>query len=697
LISCGVGFAARPTFPPGIPHIPQTVPPPGVRAASVALAAFGALAALAPVPTLAAEPAAQPTLEELLKPPSTLNVTLSRNGEFMAVTTPYKGRMNVAIIDMASRKGTLVTNFEEFDVISVDWVGNERLVFSLGQLNAPTGPLEFNAGGLFMVSRDGREGRPLAPTVQESRRKQQLHRSLSFFRSIPNSEDEIIAIGNMTDGDSQDLYRLNVRTGRTTLLTQGRPASYTHTWLLDRKLTPRVVTAMVKNSLTQVVYYRAGENDPWVELARFEANKGPTFVPLAFEADDNTLQVATNEGRDTMAVFRYDPATRKLGEMIASNPRYDIGADALGQRVSGVMTSIKDDKIIGYRVDGSKPETAWVDEYYAKIQGLLDATLKDRINNFQRTPDGKRLLVRSYSDQAPPRWYLFDEEKRAIEEIAAAKPWLDGKLVEQHPFVFKTRDGFEIPGYYFLPKGKKVGDKLPTVVHIHGGPMMRADHYASGFGYREAQVLASRGYAVVVPNFRITPGFGGKLYYSGFGTFGRQMSEDHEDAVKWAVDQGIADPQRVCISGASYGGYAALQAMVKTPNLFKCAVAGLAVTDMEYQITTLEGDTGWEERWIKYWKTVVGSEDLGSKSVKDISPVYNADKIKGAVFLYAGQDDIRVPIAQINRMNRALKSAGNEPKAYVIKEKEGHGYGKLENELDLYTQMLKFLDQQIGK
>src|SRR5205814_615404 len=146
-----------------------------------------------------------------------------------------------------------------------------------------------------------------------------------------------------------------------------------------------------------------------------------------------------------------------------------------GQRVSGVVTSIKDDKIIGYRVDGPKPETVWVDAYYAKIQAMLDATFKDRINNFRRTPDGKKFLVVSYSDQTPARWHLFDEEKRTVEEIAVGKPWLDGKLVEQRPFLFKTRDGLEIPGYYFLPKDYKPGTKLPVIVHIHGGPMARAD------------------------------------------------------------------------------------------------------------------------------------------------------------------------------------------------------------------------------
>jgi dipeptidyl aminopeptidase/acylaminoacyl peptidase len=174
------------------------------------------------------------------------------------------------------------------------------------------------------------------------------------------------------------------------------------------------------------------------------------------------------------------------------------------------------------------------------------------INTFRRTPDGKKLLITSFSDVNPTRWYMLDEEKNTLEEIGAARPWMDGKLVEQRPFLYKTRDGLEIPGYLFLPKGYKAGTKLPTIVHIHGGPTVRADTFGAGsFGNREGQLFASRGYAVVVPNFRITPGMGNKIFSKGFGTIGRQMSEDHEDALKWAIEQGYTDPSRACISGAS--------------------------------------------------------------------------------------------------------------------------------------------------
>ncbi len=663
----------------------------GLSAVSMSTSAIAQTPVAAPVkPPL--------SVEDIWKSPRLDGLTLSRSGKYLAATAPSRGRMNLLVIDMETQKGQALTSFDDFDVINVSWVGDDRLMFSLGQFNSPTGPGEFDGGGLFVVNRDGTNFRRLSATVRESRNRGEfVRRGLSLFRTLPDRTDEVIALGNLTAADSLDLYRLNLNTGRTTSITLGRPSSRSSDWLLDSKMVPRVMVAGIKDELTQVVFYRKDADSPWGELARFSPDKGAVFVPLAFESDDQTLQIATNKDRDTMAVYRYNPNEKQLGEMIASHPRYDMGADSQGASVAGVLVSARDDTIVGYRVEADKPETVWIDEARAKTQRTIDATLPDTINRFQRTPDGNRLLITAYSDVKSRRWYVLDEQKRTLEEIGAARPWLDGKLVQQRSIRYKTRDGLEIPGYLFLPPDYKPGTRLPTIVHIHGGPFARADFFGSGFGYREGQLFASRGYAVVVPNFRVTPGMGNKIYTAGFGAVGGKMSEDHEDALKWAVDEGYADPKRACISGASYGGYAALQAMVKTPDLFKCAVAGLAVTDYKYQLTTPEGDTYYSDAAVDYWKAVLGTKDLDSQFIRDISPVNNAAKIKGAVFLYAGEDDIRVPIGQINRMDKALKAAGNPAKAFVVKAKEGHGFGKLENNVDLYTQILKFLDEQIGK
>jgi dipeptidyl aminopeptidase/acylaminoacyl peptidase len=638
------------------------------------------------------------SIEDIWRQPELSGLTLARDGKSMAATVPFKGRMNLAVIDLETRKANLLSSYDNYDVLDVSWVGSDYLLYSLGQFNSPTGPGQFDGGGLFVIKRDGTEFRRLSSTIREMRAQNlYVYRQLDLYRTIPGNTEEVIAIGNMTAADSQDLYRLNIKTGRYTLITTGRPSDLTGSWILDSKFVPRVVTAGIKDKLTRVVYYRKDEKSDWVEIARYEANKGPVFVPLTFESNDQTLQVAFNGGRDTMAVYRYDPNAKTMGEMIASHPKYDMGAAANGSRVAGVITDPITDKVLGYAVNAAKPERVWIDERYAAIQRNLDGALPNRINSFRRTPDGKRLLVTSYSDTSPARWYIHDEEKKTLEAIGTSRPWLDGKLLEQRIMTYKTRDGLEIGGYYFLPKDYKPGTKLPTVVHIHGGPFVRADSWGSGFGVSEGQLLASRGYAVIVPNFRVTPGLGSKIYYAGFGTVGREMSDDHEDALKWGIEQGFVDPARACISGASYGGYAALQALTRTGDMWKCAVAGLAVTDYKYQLTSRDGDTAASEAGVTYWKSVLGVTDLDSPLVKEISPVFHASKIKRPVFLYAGIDDIRVPIAQIKRMERGLKDAGNPVKGFVEKEKEGHGFGKLENTVELYTGVLEFLEQHLRK
>ncbi len=638
------------------------------------------------------------TMEEFWRKPQMLQPSLSKSGRYLAALAPARGRMNLIIIDLVTRKGDILTSYESFDVIEKHWIGDERIVYTLGSLNSPTGAGQFDGGGLFVVNRDGKQGRQLAGTVRDARGKgQYVYRGLRFFRTVPGSLDEIIADGNLTAADSRDLYRVDLNTGRASLITSGRPASLTSEWIMDSKLVPRVVLSQIKGTNTGVVHYRASADSPWKEISRFDATKGKRMQPLAFEADDKTLQVASNEGRDTMAVFRYNPDSQTLGELIAAHPRYDMGADLGGGDVSGVIEDPDSDKIVGYTVDAEKPQTVWVDERYARTQRAMDGALPNMVNSIRPTPDRKKWLVTSYSDTAARRFYFFDEEKKSLEEIGGAKPWLDGKLVEQKPFIFKTRDGLEISGYVFLPPGYKAGAKLPTILHIHGGPFARADYFGSGFGYLEGQIFASRGYAVVVPNFRISTGFGAKIYTAGFGSVGKQMSDDHEDAVLWAIEQGYTDPKKVCISGASYGGFAALHALVKRPEMFACSIAGLAVTDYKYQLTTPEGDTFYNDEGVQYWKTVLGSNDLDSKYIRDISPVFHADKMKVPVFLYAGEDDIRVPIDQIDRMAKALRNAGNPPKAYVVKKNEGHGFGITENNVDLYTQMLKFVEESIGK
>ena len=641
--------------------------------------------------------AAPLTIDDIYKPPAFTSPVISPNGQYFATTVPIKGRMNLAVVDMSTRKAMALTDYEEYDVQNIHWVGNERLVYGLGQFNMPVGDLDsIKQGGLFAIGRDGKEFRALSPTLKQAIDSGQFYyRQTTYHSRVVGSDEEIFAESNDRVLTSSDLYRVNVRTGKKTLLTFERPERVVD-WILDRRDVPRVAVSGVKDENVFVVHYRGSEQDKWKELLRFDRADHVTF-PLYFDEDNETLIVASNVDRNTIAIFKYDPKQRKLGEMVAQHPRYDMGANETGEALPGLVVDPKTRQLVGFQVQGAKLEVVWTDEGYARLQKSIDAALPDTINLFRRTPDGKRVLVTAFSDRRPARWYLLDEEKHSLEDLFVGRPWLTpDKLVDMKSVFIKTRDGQEQLAYLFLPPNRKPGERVPMVVHIHGGPWVRADTWGFGsFGTREGQLFASRGYAVLLPQFRGTTGFGALQYGSSKHQIGRNMQEDIEDATDWAVKEGYADADRVCLSGASYGGYSTLMGLAKTPSKYRCGVAGLAVTDLELIMTSGYGDIPRNESGLKFWKSMAGDPATERAELAAVSPVNLADRIKAPVLIYAGVDDIRVPLEQMKNMREAMAKAGKSV-VWIQKDKEGHGYAKLENNVDLYTQVLNFLEANIG-
>lgn len=670
------------------------------RLTMLALCAVAAFAGGVAQAADAALPAPKP-IENYWAMPQYRGGTLSPNGQYLALLTPINNKYNLVVIDLKARTRTVATRLTDFDVLTYNWVGNDRISFSLGRLDTPTGPESGDGGGLFVVDRDGRNLLTVTKTFREMAASgAMVGRGLRFMRAIPDT-DEFLANGNLRDAGSQDVYRVNSRTGRKTLLTFEHPGRVGD-WDLDHNLVPRVavVAPMKDEKLLDDDYrvmYRADEKSPWVEVERFSPT-GDKFAVLGFSEDNRRFYVATNRGRDTSAIYLFDPDTKKLSDPVAAHPRFDMGVDDQDAPVPGVLLNPKNGKIIAFQVDAGTMETYYQDDEYAAVHAALSKTFPGQDLSIQRRPGGTTLVVASAS-WSPPQYFLFDEQKRSLEPLFTATDKLTSDdLVEARPFLLKTRDGLEIPSYYFLPKNYQKGQRLPTIIHVHGGPFARADRggYMGGFGAREAQLYTSRGYAVIVPNFRITPGFGKKIFRDGFGKVGRQMSEDHEDAAKWAIDQGIAAPGRICITGASYGGYATLRALSKTPDLFACGVAGLSVTDYRTQLTSVAGDTSGNSAGVKYWRRALGLKEGSWEGADEVSPVFHADRFQSPVAMYAGRDDVRTPLEQTMSMARALEKAGRPAEFVLVKDGEAHGFGKLENNVDLYTHMLAFFDRHIG-
>jgi len=614
-------------------------------------------------------------------PPEFVSARLSPDGRYLAALAPIKGKRNLVVLDLQTRKPRAITAITANDVIEFNWVGSGYLVYSLGRLDTPTGAELAPSGGPFAVRVDGSGFRELG--------------GMSFLRAVPGSNNEILV--NARFGKSRpDIYRVNLDSGERKQLSFDKPGHVQY-WVLDNEGVPRAVVigdkeAAAETEQTYRLMLRDKADSPWRELASWREADAVRPVPRVFAPDNRNLIVeAAPGGRATTALYIFDVEQKKLGEMVAGHPRFDASETTL-------VTHPLSGQVIGLRMNDDRYQAAYFDEEYAKLQGLMEGQFKDQAVAIQRTSAGLT-LVTAWSDRQPHRYYLYDEGKKSLELLLRSRRDIDERhLVEMRPFLLKTRDGLEIPSYYFLPANHRPGQKLPTVVHIHGGPHVRADHWgpAESTGAREAQILASRGYAVVVPNFRMTPGLGSKIYNAGWGEYGRKMSDDHEDAAHWAVAQGFADPKRICISGSSYGGSASLWATIKSADVFACAVAGLVVSDKKLQLNSTLTDYASSESGVALWKRILGVKGDDWTPANEVAPALHAERSRIPLFLYAGGADRRTPLEQTKLMVDALKKAGKAPDEVLIKMDEAHGYGKLENRVELYEKMLNFLDKHIG-
>ena len=307
-----------------------------------------------------------------------------------------------------------------------------------------------------------------------------------------------------------------------------------------------------------------------------------------------------------------------------------------------------------------------------------------RFTSFTR--DGSKIIVRVFSDRNPGDFYLYDTNDKSVTYLASVfdniKP---DQMVTMKPVKITARDGVVVHGYLTLPAGTDPKN-LPLVVNPHGGPHGVRDQW----GYNpEVQFLANRGFAVLQVNYRGSGGYGRDFLESGYLRWGEEMQDDLTDATLWAVNEGYADIDRLCIYGGSYGGYAALMGVVKEPDLYKCAIGYVGVYDLDLMKTC--GDIPKREGGRYFLKKVLGEDKA---RISRTSPAQNAERIKAALFIAHGEDDVRVPMCQGRALKRALEKAGKD--FIWMTRDEGHGYQKLENRLAFYGQMEQFLDRYIG-
>jgi dipeptidyl aminopeptidase/acylaminoacyl peptidase len=641
-----------------------------------------------------AQTPAPPAIEVFTRVPAFSQPALSPDGRRLAVLAlGQSGRKQLAVIDAQNvAQGKVVAAFNDADIGAFQWISDRRLVFRAVDLTSGGG--NQLAPGLYAVDADGSEYRALVDREWRGTAGRRIgDRALPWYTfllapSAARNSDVVYVVQAEPrrlgfEPSASALLKLDTRTGESTNLSLGAPTG-AGSWLVDEDGQPRARVVLRDGKL--VVHYRDPKDGTWRVIAEFALVGGEGFLPLQARRD-GTLLVVANHGRDTRALWQYDPAARRVIEP----PLVSVeGFDFDGQLVwDGV-----NERLLGVHVIGDAPGTVWLDDKMKQAQARVDALLPGTVNRLSvpLRPAAPLLLVESSSDAQPPVYALYNTETQALTRFARAMPDIDARALGRMDFVrYKARDGRTVPMYYTLPPAHYGKSRLPTVALIHGGPWVRGSRWGWD---SQAQLLASRGYLVLEPEFRGSDGYGYAHLKAGFGQWGAAMQDDVTDAVQWAIAQGLADPQRVCAAGASYGGYATLMALAKEPQLFKCGVAWVAVTDIELMFTASWTDVTESGRRYGYG-VMIGDPKADAEKLHAASPTANAARITQPLLLAYGAQDLRVPLEH-GRKFRALVTQHNKDVEWIVYGDEGHGWLKPENKLDFWTRVEKFLAAHIG-
>jgi len=633
--------------------------------------------------------------------PEARNVVISPDGKHLAVISSPKHSDKYQLVVFDTKQVVAghpkvkahlgLREYEQF--AGIRWVNNNRLIAwtarKRGGFNRPN--LD---GKLFAVNADGTRQKKLLPNNNGW-----FGGIVSLLRS--HSRDILVS---MLSGRSNHpwVYRLDVYTGSTVKVAQSPVAG--GGLLADHAGHVRVAWGVNTKSGKPEVYYRPAGQLDWKEKPGLVNNLPKaaaalaTGGPIMFGPHNQSVYYETwsHDAAETMGLYRINVKTWKSKPVFVSK-KVDVGIGDFPV-VSPFITSLNHRSLVGLRTMPGKVETRAIDVKSPRIQllaGLQQALPGKQVVITSHTKDGSEAVVKVWGDTTPARYFLYTSKpKPSLSPLLSSTPWIKAKdLSPMRPITYKARDGLTIHGYLTVPRGKKAKN-LPLVVYVHGGPHgIRYDwgFDATDFDLQATQILANHGYAVLAPNYRGSGGYGFKFEEAGFRHWGSTMQDDLADAVKWAVKQGIANPHRICILGASYGGYASLMSAERFPDMFQCAVG----YDGAYDLTVQESrasDTDRSASGRLYLRTVLGNN---TKQLKAFSPVYNVGTLKAPVLLLHGGRDQRTPVKGFHEMVHAIHEHGT-PLETLFEKNEGHGFYKPAHQRKAWTTILAFLDKHIG-
>ncbi len=630
-----------------------------------------------------------PPVEAFLRPAQYSDLGFSPDGKVLAAIVPLNGRRNLALVDIDKGTASALTSLKDEDIASYEWVGDRLLEFTTADLGDALSLITLKRR--ILIDTDGNVVRDLMRAAFRVNRSVDGIAggggvALEVIDSIGHSGEDLIIVTNERNRYGLDAYRYNPRTSEKTLLTFNSPGDVGR-FIVDRAGQVRIAQTVSKGDVKSAWWHRASNEAPWRKMDESDVEQ-ERITPLAFDFDNKTLYVrglSTSKGGRS-GVYTYDLETGALGPLVYESPNGEVG----GPRFDRVKQ-----RVVGFS-DSSLTGVKWIDPEWDGLQKSIDAALPGMRN---RMDWGKyatdRVIVVSDSGSESATYYFLDRKTHKLEVVALAHPDLKSVALGTRKFVrYQARDGLSIPGFLTLPHDG-AQKNLPLVVIIHGGPYVGPTRW----GYdAQAHLMASRGYAVLQPDFRGTKGYGDSFYKAGWRQWGLAMQDDVTDGIDWLIKTGVVDKDRVCLFGASYGGYATLWGLEKEPQMFRCGVAFIAVSDLELMF-----DIGWSDfmrgerdgnttRTLARW---IGDPDKDREKMRAVSPLYHADRIQAPLLLAYGAADERVPLIHGNRMRSALDRY-QKPYEWVVYNDEAHGFNKDSNKFDFYRRVDAFLAKNLA-
>jgi dipeptidyl aminopeptidase/acylaminoacyl peptidase len=589
---------------------------------------------------------------------------LSPDGAMMSFMRRSKGEAQFIVVDVDTKKAkrAFVTDpSDEFEWYR--WVTNDKLLVSV------------STAGVFFGD-DVRYTRLILVQISDGTMSRMFGRTdvVEGDNVIHVAEDGSYMLVSIQKSvyDYPSVIRHDlVPNGKTDTVQEPREGVWN--WVADNQGVVRMGTGWRDRKLT--IFYRPDAAAPLKVIARLKegdpADEYWDALQILNGSDEGYVLSEGETGRVGLRKFNF--ASREVVETVYEHPDWDIDSVTLreGKPFAAYFTADRD-------------EVHYFDEAAAKQHRIMRKVLGDvEVWVTSRSKDNARMLVWAGNEADPGVLYLFEPSAKRMEEVSQVRPALDFRLlVQPKPMQYTARDGTVIRGYLTLPRGR-AAKGLPLIIMPHGGPYGVRDKLEYN---DEVQLLANRGYAVLQPNFRGSGGYGEAFFELGTGQIGRAMQDDLDDAMDWAVAEGLADPKRVCVVGSSYGGYAAMWAVMRNPERYRCGASWAGVTDLDRQLRYDKGS--FSRGGFKRWRDRVRGE--GVVDMKAVSPLMQAQTLSRPLLLAHGTKDNVVPFKQYTAFEKAVRAAPVRPKTLVI-EGEGHSFSKAENEQQWYDALETFL------